>query len=77
MVREDKSSEAERETLQQARGTQTRHRIGCYLHRLPPEDPTSHRKPQRRVPDMNQLHGTHPRFRGSSRQLSNLTPVGQ
>ena len=45
--------------LQQARYAKTRHRI-CYRHRLSLENPASHRKPDRRIANMNQPH-SHPR----------------
>jgi len=41
--------------LQQSRGTKTRDRIG-QCNRFTLENPTSHRNPQSRVAQMNQLH---------------------
>jgi hypothetical protein len=43
------------EFLQQARGAETSDWIS-YRHGFPPEDPASHRKPQRRVAQMNDFH---------------------
>src|SRR5208337_2228099 len=49
-----------RSSLQQARRPEASHRIN-QRHRLPLEDPASHRKSQRRVTQMNKFHSFTPK----------------